>query len=146
MIKRIFTAAVFSGVMAVVASTAFAQAPPMDMSWGMQVHPTPAAQALKISKDAATWMAYYRYAMVAHLMQQSGDTKAIGATPEALREQLERLLDAVETSKHTDSAFEGYGKRDPILEYDYRAILGCKRVTDADGSVRWTCPELPVQK
>lgn len=126
------------GLMAALTSTeAAAQAPPMDMSWGIRSQIQAQQQGDAMAR--ATAMAYYRYMLQLRRMGYTGPSLPTGVTPETLRNSMQRLQQSMD-AYHASSAANSNRTSNAINNWDYRVLRGCQLVVDAYGYQRMVCP------
>ena len=137
--KHLLTLIGTLGLMAgLTSTTTFAQAPPMDMSWGIR-----SQMQLQQQGDATAWataMAYYNYMLRLRRMGYTGPSLPTGVTAETLRNSMQRLQQSMD-AYHASSAANSDRTSNAITNWDYRAIRGCQLVVDAYGYQRWACPQ-----
>ena len=127
------------GLMAALTSTkAAAQAPPMDMSWGIRSQMQAQQQGDAMAR--ATAMAYYRYMLQLRRMGYTGPSLPTGVTPETLRNSMQRLQQSMD-AYHASSAANSNRTSNAINNWDYQAIRGCQWVVDAYGYQKMVCPQ-----
>jgi hypothetical protein len=127
------------GLMAALTSTkAAAQAPPMDMSWGIRSQIQAQQQGDAMAR--ATAMAYYRYMLQLRRMGYTGPSLPTGVTPETLRNSMQRLQQSMD-AYHASSAANSNRTSNAIANWDYRVLRGCQLVVDAYGNQKMVCPQ-----
>ena len=117
---------------AVLAPFAAAQAPPMDMSWGIRSQMQYQAQGDAAAR--ATAMAYYRYMQQLRAAGYTGPSLPTGVTNESLRASINAANQAGQA--YNRAQFDNSQRRsNTAYDYDMRAIRGCTRYVDQYGRV-----------
>jgi hypothetical protein len=136
--KQLLTLVFVLGLVAALSSTkAAAQAPPMNMSWGIQSQMTLQARGNYTAR--ATAMAYYNYMRRLRARGYTGPSLPTGVTPDTLRASTQRLQKSMD-AYHASSTANSNATSNAVANWDYRAIRGCSTYVDAYGQTRWYCP------
>lgn len=100
----------------------FAQAPPMDMSWGIRAQMQYQAQGDARARAAA--MAYYRYMQQLRAAGYTGPSLPTGVTNESLRASINAANQAGQAYNQAQFA-NSQRKSNAAYDYDMRAVRGC---------------------
>lgn len=126
-----------AGLLAVAASNAAAQAPPMDMNWGIQQQIQNQQMGDRMSEEAAR-----RYLEEMQRLRRQGYTGPslpTGVTPESLQRSIDGANDAMR--RHNQSQQDNSRRQsDAVRDHDMRAIRGCSYGVDAYGQPVYVCP------
>lgn len=125
------------GLMTLLSAAGFAQAPPMNMSWGVQSQMQLQARNDYVARMTA--MAYYNYMLQLRRMGYTGPSLPTGVTPESLQASIQRAQQAA--NGLIQSGYNNSNRTsNAINNWDMRAVRGCTLVVDAYGYQRWVCP------
>jgi hypothetical protein len=106
----------------IASSPVFAQAPPMDMSWGIRAQMQYQAQGDAAARSAA--MAYYRYMQQLRAAGYTGPSLPTGVTNESLRASINAANQAGQA--YNRAQFDNsQRKSNTAYDYDMRAVRGC---------------------
>ena len=120
------------GIAAMFPSLGHAQAPPMDMSWGIRAQMQYQAQGDARARAAA--MAYYRYMQQLRAAGYTGPSLPTGVTPESLQRSINAANRAGQ--EYNAAQFANAQRRyNTAYDYDMRAIRGCTRYINQWGQV-----------
>src|SRR5215472_15999726 len=120
------------GIVAMFPSLGHAQAPPMDMSWGIRAQMQYQAQG--DARARATAMAYYRYMQQLRAAGYTGPSLPTGVTPESLQRSINAANQAGQA--YNAAQFANAQRRyNTAYDYDMRAIRGCTRYITQWGQV-----------
>jgi hypothetical protein len=120
------------GIAAMFPSLGHAQAPPMDMSWGIRAQMQYQAQG--DARARATAMAYYRYMQQLRAAGYTGPSLPTGVTPESLQRSINAANQAGQA--YNAAQFANAQRRyNTAYDYDMRAIRGCTRYINQWGQV-----------
>lgn len=127
------------GLMAVLAPTkASAQAPPMDMSWGIRQQMQYQANGDAFARAMA--QQYYNYMQMLRQQGYTGPSLPTGFDANTLQQANQRLQDSMDRY-HASSAANSNRRSNAVADYDYRAIRGCQIVVNANGYRYYVCPK-----
>ena len=122
------------GIAAMFPSLGHAQAPPMDMSWGIRAQMQYQAQG--DARARATAMAYYRYMQQLRAAGYTGPSLPTGVTPESLQRSINAANQAGQA--YNAAQFANAQRRyNTAYDYDMRAIRGCTRYINQWGQVAY---------
>jgi len=120
------------GIAAMFPSLGHAQAPPMDMSWGIRAQMQYQAQG--DARARATAMAYYRYMQQLRAAGYTGPSLPTGVTNESLRASINAANQAAQS--YNNAQFNNSQRRsNTAYDYDMRAIRGCTKYVDQYGRI-----------
>jgi len=120
------------GIAAMFPSLGHAQAPPMDMSWGIRAQMQYQAQGDAAARNTA--MAYYRYMQQLRAAGYTGPSLPTGVTPESLQRSINAANQAGQA--YNAAQFANAQRRyNTAYDYDMRAIRGCTRYINQWGQV-----------
>ena len=122
------------GFAAMFPSLGHAQAPPMDMSWGIRAQMQYQAQGDAAARNAA--LTYYRTMQQLRAAGYTGPSLPTGVTNESLRASINAANQAGQA--YTNAQF-AYSQRryNTAYDYDMRAIRGCTRYINQWGQVAY---------
>ena len=125
------------GALILTSGAAVAQAPPMDMSWGMQSQVQNQMIGDAAARNAA--MAYYNTMRRLRAQGYRGPSLSTGVTNESLRRSINGANQASQAYIHGAQANSA---RTSAAVYDngMRATRGCYYGRDAWGNVGYVCP------
>jgi hypothetical protein len=103
-------------------SPVFAQAPPMDMSWGIRAQMQYQAQG--DARARATAMAYYRYMQQLRAAGYTGPSLPTGVTNESLRASINAANQAGQAYNQAQFA-NSQRRSNATYDYTMRAVRGC---------------------
>lgn len=116
---------------------AFAQAPPMDMSWAFRMQMQNQAMGDAMAYGAA--MQYYNYMLALRRQGYTGPSLPTGVTPQSLQNSING---ANEAAQRYIAGMQRNSERNSFTVNDYsmRAIRGCYRGYDRWGNFTYVCP------
>jgi len=121
-VKIATVATLFLACAALLPSAVEAQAPPMDMSWGIRSQMQYQAQGDAAAR--ATAMAYYRYMQQLRAAGYTGPSLPTGVTNESLRASINAANRAGQA--YNRAQFDNsQRKSNTAYDYDMRAVRGC---------------------
>ena len=136
--KNMLSLIAMLGLMAVLGvGTAFAQMPPMDMSWGIQQQMRLQQQGDAAAMNAAN--AYYNYMVRLRQMGYTGPSLATGVTQQSLQDSIRGAQGAMDAYNHA-SQVNSNRTSNAVNSWDNRAVRGCYLGVDVYGYQRWVCP------
>jgi len=115
-------AALCLGLAALFPAFVEAQAPPMDMSWGIRAQMQYQAQGDARARAAA--MSYYQYMQQLRAMGYTGPSLTTGVTNESLRASINAANQAGQAYNQAQF-YNSQRKSNTAYDYSMRAIRGC---------------------
>ena|SRR5579862_7541482 len=135
--KTMWTVIATLALLVVVSSSAFAQAPPMDMSWAINAQNQYWQMGNAAANNAA--MTYYNYMLRLRQMGYTGPSLPTGVTQQSLQNSINAANQA--TQNYIQGSMVNSQKTyNTAADYDYRAIRGCSLTTNAYGQRVYWCP------
>lgn len=122
------------GLAVFVPAVTYAQAPPMDMSWGIRAQMQYQAQGDAAARNAA--LTYYRYMQQLRAAGYRGPSLPTGVTNESLRASINAANQAGQAYNRAQFN-NSQRKSNTAYDYDMRAIRGCTRYVDQYGRVAY---------
>lgn len=126
--------ALVPGIAAKFPSLGHAQAPPMDMSWGVRAQMQYQAQGDAAACNAA--LTYYRYMHQLRAAAYTGPSLPTGVTNESLRASINAANQAGQAYNNAQFA-NSQRRSNTAYDYDMRAIRGCTRYINQWGQVAY---------
>ena len=123
--------------LSLASSGAFAQGPPMDMSWGIASQMR--YQVIGNQMAYNTAMQYYQYMQRLRAMGYNGPSLPTGVTPQSLQASI-NSANAATQRYIRGSQYNSARTSAAIYDYNMRAIRGCYYGYDAYGRVGYVCP------
>lgn len=133
-VKIAAVATLFLACAAFVPSVVQAQAPPMDMSWGIRAQMQYQAQGDAVARNAA--LTYYRYMQQLRAAGYTGPSLPTGVTNESLRASINAANQAGQAYNNAQFA-NSQRRSNTAYDYDMRAIRGCTRYINQWGQVAY---------
>ena len=131
-----FKSVVLVGSLLALTSGAFAQAPPMDMSWGIQNQMR--YQYLGDQRARAAALAYYNYMRALRARGYRGPSLPTGVTPRSLQNSVNAANRATQGYIRHSQA-NSNARSNAAADYDIRAIRGCYYYRDQWGRLTYAC-------
>ena len=128
------TVALVLGIASMFPSLGHAQAPPMDMSWGIRAQMQYQAQGDAAARNAA--LTYYRYMQQLRAAGYTGPSLPTGVTNESLRASINAANQAGQAYNNAQFA-NSQRRSNTAYDYDMRAIRGCTRYINQWGQVAY---------
>ena len=122
------------GIAAMFPSLGHAQAPPMDMSWGIRAQAQYQAHADAAARNTA--LMYYRYMQQLRAAGYTGPSLPTGVTPESLQRSINAANQAGQAYNAAQLA-NSQRRYNTAVDYDMRAIRGCTRYINQWGQVAY---------
>jgi hypothetical protein len=122
------------GIASMFPSFGHAQAPPMDMSWGIRAQMRYQAQGDAAARNAA--LTYYRYMQRLRAAGYTGPSLPTGVTNESLRASINAANQAGQAYNNAQFA-NSQRRSNTAYDYDMRAIRGCTRYINQWGQVAY---------
>jgi hypothetical protein len=124
-------------LISLVSAGAFAQAPPMDMSWAIQQQMRSQAMGDYAARNAA--MTYYNYMQQLRAMGYKGPSLPTGVTSQSLRDSVDGANAA--TQRYIQGSQLNSNRRSNAAnDFSMRGIRGCYYARDRWGNLGYACP------
>lgn len=132
-----FKKSLLIAVMTLASSGAFAQGPPMDMSWAMRSQMQNQAMGNQMANQAA--MQYYNYMRQLRAQGYTGPSLPTGITPQSLNDSVNGANRAGQ-SYIRDQQLNSARRSAAIRDNGLRGTRGCTYGRDRYGNAAYLCP------